>query len=91
MRDNDNGSEPSGLPLHSSDAHGQAALVLVESLIHGLIERSVLTTLDAVEIIERAEEVQADAATAADGAGAKMWQSHGLLSAMSQSLQYDIR
>lgn len=89
MPTNDNDSEARGLLSHSSDTHGQAALVLVESLIHGLVERSVLTTVDAIEIIEAAMEVQADVAEAADGAGAKMWQSHLLLSAMSESLRHD--
>jgi hypothetical protein len=90
MSDNEINPEPTGLLSPSADAHGQAALVLVESLIHGLVERSVLTTVDAIEIIEGAKEVQADVAEAADGAGAKMWHSHGLLSAMSRSLQYDM-
>jgi hypothetical protein len=90
MPNHDTTPEPSGLIAHSPDAHGQAALVLVECLIHGLVERSVLTTVDAIEIVESAKDVQADVAEAADGAGPKMWHSHGLLSAMSTSLQYDI-
>ncbi len=72
------------------DPHGRAALLLVESLMHGLIERSVLTTENVVQITERAEEVQAEAAEAADGAGAPLWFSHGLLTAISRSLRHDI-
>lgn len=91
MPNHDTTPQPSGLVTHSPDPHGQAALVLVECLIHGLVERSVLTTVDAIEIIEGAKDVQADVAEAADGAGPKMWHSHGLLSAMSNSLQNDVR
>lgn len=39
------------------DASGQAAILLVESLIHSLIERSVITVKDAVGMIGVAAEV----------------------------------
>ena len=71
------------------DAHGQAALLLVESLIHGLCEHSVLTTGVAIEIVERAVSVQSDFARAADGAGAPMWASHALLLSIAASLRID--
>lgn len=38
--------------LPEPDAHGQAEMLLVESLIHGLIARSVISVADAVEIVE---------------------------------------
>ncbi|MGI4731137.1 MAG: hypothetical protein ACRYGI_08745 [Janthinobacterium lividum] len=72
------------------DAHGQAALLLTESLIHGLLARSIISIGDAIEIIGRADEVQVQVAEAADGAGAPMWQSHALLSAIAESLKYDV-
>lgn len=90
MPTNDNGLASDGLPSDMPDAAGQAALVLVESLIHGLIQRSMLTVSDSIEIIETAIDVQADVAEAADGAGAKMWRSHAMLSSMATSLRYDI-
>ena len=90
MHFNDNDPKSMGLLAHASDPHGQAALVLVESLIHGLVERDVLTTEDAVEIIDAAKDLQADIAEEADGAGAKLWQSHTLLTAMADSLRGDI-
>ena len=53
------------------DAHGQAAMLLVESLIQGLIARSVITVADAVELVDTAAEVTealaADAASPLDG------------------------
>lgn len=89
MPGNDNGLESQRpLPV-SSGAHGRAALVLVESLIHVLIERSALTIEDAMDIVATALEVQAEVAEAADGAGQVMWQSHSLLSAIAKSLQND--
>ncbi len=71
------------------DPHGQAALLLVESLIHGLLERSILSVTDAIEIVSTADDVQVDVATAADGHGAPMWQSHALLTTILESLKVD--
>ncbi|MDF7776046.1 hypothetical protein P1X14_12375 [Sphingomonas sp. AOB5] len=52
----------------TTDARGQAAMLLVESLIHGLIERSVISVSDAVEIVSAAieveEEIRADMSVA---------------------------
>lgn len=42
----------------SRESHGKAALLLVESLIHGLIERGTLTVVQAIEIIDAAVEVE---------------------------------
>ncbi|MEO5937812.1 MAG: hypothetical protein ABIQ43_02250 [Sphingomonas sp.] len=91
MHNNDNGSETNGATHPSSESHGHAALLLVESLIHGLCENSTLSTSQAVEIAERALEVQFDQAEAADGAGAPLWQSHALLSAITESLRSEAR
>lgn len=71
------------------DAHGQAALLLVESLVHGLLERQIISTSDAIEIVESADSVQVEMAVAADGHGAPMWRSHALLSAIKDSLSLD--
>lgn len=71
------------------DAHGQAALLLVESLIHGLLARSAITTADAIGIVESAASVQVDVAEAAQGHSAPMWRSHALLTAILESLTID--
>ena len=86
---NDNDLTVRGSIPSSSDTHGHAALLLVESLIHGLCEKATLTVGEAVEIVDRAVNVQADQAEAADGAGAPLWQSHALLEAISASLSID--
>lgn len=72
-----------------ADPHGQAALVLVESLIHGLCENSTISTDEALAITRRAAHVQHDRAKAADGAGAPLWSSHGLLLEIATSLEID--
>lgn len=77
----------SAMPI--PDPHGRAALLLVESLIHGLCENGTLTTEEAIEIVERALNVQGDHAEAADGAGAPLWQAHALLSSIVTSLKID--
>lgn len=89
MPTNDNEPDIEGATLPLSDAHGQAALLLVESLLHGLCEKSALSTAEAIEIVDRAAVVQFDKAEAADGAGAAMWQSHSLLSNIATSLGID--
>ena len=87
MPNNDNDLLADGLTPPMPDPHGQAALLLVESLMHGLLERSVIRVDDAVQIVESAESVQVDVAEAADGAGAPMWRAKGLLSAIGESFK----
>lgn len=87
MSSNDNDPASAGQVHHTSDSHGQAALLLVESLIHGLCEQAIIRTTGAVEIVERAVEVQAELAAEADGAAAPMWRSHALLSSIATSLK----
>jgi hypothetical protein len=89
MSTNDNEyTLPSATAL-SSDAPGHAALLLVESLIHGLCEKEVLTPREAVDIAERALNVQFEQAEAANEAGVAMWRSHALLSSIVTSLRVD--
>ena len=88
MTTNDTNPERGTIPS-VPDAHGAAALLLIESLIHGLCEHSVLNTNQAVEIVERAVEVQYDLAIAADDAGEPHWHSHTLLQSIAASLGID--
>ena len=71
------------------DGHGRAALLLVESLIHGLASRSVLSVSEAIEIIEVAAEVEYELAHVAghdmDGHDAR-----SLLVPMVNSLKVDL-
>lgn len=84
---NDNDPTMRGATIPSCEPFGQAALLLVESLLHGLCEKGLLSNGEAIEIAERAESVQFDRAEAADGAGAPMWRSHAMLSGIAASLR----
>ena len=72
------------------DPYGQAALLLVESLIHGLIARDVITVADAVEIVDVAAEVKADIAYDSGDSSADLRLSLDLLATISSSLRCDI-
>ena len=83
------------LPVESddrlpTDAHGRAALLLVESLIHGLAERSILTVAEAVSIMETALEAQIAIAEDTAMPTASMQQASVLLSTLVQSLRLDL-
>lgn len=72
------------------DAHGQAALLLVESLIHGLIARSALSVKDAIEIVQIAAEVKQDVGAAWGDSPDRLRKSIHLLSSISASLMHDV-
>ena len=72
------------------DAHGQAAMLLVESLIHGLIAKSVIGVADAVEIVEVAAEVKKEIGADLGDSPATMQKSLDLLAAISTSLENDL-
>ena len=76
-------------PKIEPDAHGQAALLLTESLLHALIDRSVLTNSQAVEVVTAAAEIKREVATAAGESTERMNQSLALLSRMAESLSSD--
>ena len=80
---NDNGER------RAPDAHGEAALLLVESLIHGLVARKVISVHDAVEVAE----VAADAGTESEAerrAVPAQARSAEILSAIGASLSHDL-
>lgn len=86
---NDNHDYPSVVRPPEPDAHGQAAILLVESLIHCLVERSVITMKEAVEIVETAADVKADIAFDLGDSPETVDRSLNLLSAISESLKHD--
>lgn len=89
MRDSNTPAPHNTVPLTVPDPHGQAALLLVESLMHGLCEKQALSADEAIAIAERAADVQAAKAEEADGASVPLWQSHGLLIEILASLRTD--
>ena len=83
-----NKSTPQGTRV--TDANGQAAILLVESLIHGLIARSVLTVAEAVEIIDEAAIVSREIAADARDGQAGTLAPDVVLDAISRSLGRDL-
>ena len=85
----DDVSDPVGPIPAFNGAHGHAALLLVESLIHGFCEISVLTTAQATDIVERAISIQLDHAVSTNSANNSMWRAHTLLMSIAASLRID--
>lgn len=71
------------------DAHGQAALLLAESILHVLVDASVLTNAEAITVVVAACEVKTEVATAAGESVGRMQQSLDLLNAMCASFRAD--
>lgn len=72
------------------DAHGQAAMLLVESLLHGLIDRRVISVADAVEIVDVAVEVKRDIGEDLGDSPATLKRSVTMLQAISSTLKQDV-
>lgn len=72
------------------DVHGQAAILLVESLIHGLIARSVISVAEAIEIIDIAAEAKEEIGVDRGEGSATIEKSRRVLEAMSVSLSFDL-
>lgn len=88
---NDNGEQAAPARLAEPDAHGQAAMLLSESILHGLIARSVLTVPEAIEIVEVAAEVKEEIAAELGDSAATMNRSLALLGAIRLSLASDLK
>ena len=69
------------------DAHGQAALLLVEAMLHALVEAKVFTARDARSIVETAVDVKIDVAEAAGEATLTLERSLQLLRTIAFSLR----
>lgn len=87
---NDNQPARARGDLRDPDPHGQAAMLLVESLLHGLIARSVITVADAVEVVEIAVDVNEEVAAEMGDTQATMEKSLALLGAVHVSLSNDL-
>lgn len=71
------------------DAHGQAALLLAESILHALVETNILTVEGALSVIETTCEVKVEVAEEAGESAGRMQESLQLLRAISQSFGSD--
>lgn len=71
------------------DAHGQAALLLIESLIHSLVDKAMLTNAEAIVVIETAQDVKVEVATSDGESVRRIQESLDLLSKMAASFEAD--
>lgn len=79
------GAQPSPKP-REPDAHGQAALLLAEGILHGLIEVGVLTTRQASSIVRTAAEVKVEVADMIGESDGRLRQSLKLLDGIERSM-----
>lgn len=86
-----NDNHDPNLPLtgNGTEAYGQAAFLLVESLIFTLRETGALTTKQAVETVETAAEVKLDLSEEAGDVPETSRRSIALIGALAMSLRTD--
>ncbi|MEG3085389.1 hypothetical protein U1707_17225 [Sphingomonas sp. PB2P12] len=87
---NDNEGLHPAARFDEPDAHGQAAMLLVESLIHTLVARSVISLEDAIEVTTVAFDVKKEIAVDLGDTNDTMDKSAALLSRVLQSLSNDL-
>jgi hypothetical protein len=76
-------------PVDEPDAHGQAALLLTESLLHMLVASRRLTNAQAVDVVHSAAVVKVEVAEAAGESANRMLESLALLNRMEDSFRAD--
>ena len=86
---NDNDNYPEAGCGPEPDAHGQAAMLLIESLIFGLIERSAMSVADAIDVVDAAAEVKVEIGADLGDSPETMARSLHLLAAIGHSLRMD--
>lgn len=85
-------SEPGDEPTASADypqSRGEAALLLIESLIHALVDKGVLTLREAVELVEIAGDVELEVAASKDS-GKPPREQPSFLEPLARSLRGDL-
>ena len=80
----------SSLSRGEPDAHGQAALLLAEAILHALVEKGTLTIAEAIAVTSTAAEIKVEVAELAHESRARMERSLSLLAAISLSLKSDL-
>lgn len=88
---NDNELPSAASRFDVPDARGQAAILLVESLIHALIARSLIRLEDAIDVVTTAIDVKMEIAAGDGDSDDSTDHALGLLVAIRHSLRHDIR
>lgn len=87
-------TNPKGLPTppppsSEPDAHGQAALLLAESILHALVETKILTVDGALSVIETTCEVKHEVAEQTGESEGRLQESLKLLKDISATFAVD--
>jgi len=77
-------------PLHRPDSHGQAALLLAESMLHGLVARAVVPIKEAIEMVEIAMDARVEIADIGADASRGGRDAFDLLAEIKLSLENDV-
>jgi hypothetical protein len=71
------------------DAHGQAALILAEAMLHALVDMKTMTTQQALDIVSSAEEIKTEVAALSGESETRMHESLELLKRIGISIERD--
>ena len=83
-------SRPAEPAATGVDAHGQAAMLLIESLIHGLVKTSVMPVKTVVEVMEIALDAQAGLVEDAAQPSFSMYKAEEMLSTILEGMRMDL-
>lgn len=86
---NDNRAVPLPPPAGEPDAHGQAALILAETMLHALVDMKTMTTQQALDIVSSAEEIKTEVAAMSGESETRMHESLELLKRIGISIERD--
>ena len=87
---NDNTAARLPPPTGEPDAHGQAALILAESILHALVDIKTMTTAQALDVVRSAEEIKTEVAALSGESAGRMQESLQLLKQIGISLETDL-
>jgi hypothetical protein len=73
------------------DAHGQAALLLAESILHALVETRTLSSAEAISVIDTTCSVKTEVAERAGESSKRMNESLALLKKILDSFKADLK
>lgn len=88
-RANDNRAVRPPAPAGEPDAHGQAALILAETMLHALVDMKTMTTQQALDIVSSAEEIKTEVAGMSGESETRMQESLELLKRIGISIERD--
>jgi len=77
-------------PPDRPDSHGEAALLLAESMLHGLVARAVVPVTEAIEMVEIAMDARVEIADAGADASRGGRDAFDLLAEIKLSLENDV-